>query len=652
MKLRHHMILLIAGPSLAIYVLILGLAGFGMYQRGKQEAESAMTRLAASYSARLDGYLREAARVAETTAQFMDVSGRLSDEEIYSHLESNVSQMALIYGSCLAFEPGTRKAAGELFAPYVCRAEAGLQRMNIDRSVYDWYADPMYTWYSRPKQLRHAVWSEPYFDDGAGNILMSTYSAPFATADGFGGVCTVDIDLPHLRRAVGSQIQEELDFVILSGDGRYVYHPDSARIMSRTLMDEAIEAGHKDLVALAPTMLLNGPPGSAWIRGWDSEQAIGVFYAPVSSTGWVFVCRLPAAEVLRDVRYRMAVGGGALVAALLLIGCCVYFVAGRIAGPISALERQVGRVSGGDLDSHIDESASATEIRTLARSFNKMTSDLRANIQSLASEQAARQRIEHDLSIARKIQTGLLPKAPPRIAGFQISGWSRAADQTGGDYFDWIELPNGQVVIAIADATGHGIGPALLISVCRAYFRSAMQQMCSISEAIVQVNNLLMADMTDGRFVTAALCMIDPSASSIEVFSAGHGPIIIYSAATGEALLLDTDQLPLGVDTMVGGSESHQRPMAHGDLLVLTTDGFFEWLNAEGQRYGIETLKNFVKANHALTPEEFITALHHDVLRHAAGTSQDDDLTVVIVKRTDAQESQAPSTTPTSSNDR
>ena len=83
------------------------------------------------------------------------------------------------------------------------------------------------------------MWSEPYFDKGAGNILMSTYSATFRAGDSFGGVCTVDIDLARLRETVGKEIDETLDFVILAADGRYIYHPDPSRIMARTLSDYA-----------------------------------------------------------------------------------------------------------------------------------------------------------------------------------------------------------------------------------------------------------------------------------------------------------------------------------------------------------------------------------------------------------------------------
>jgi hypothetical protein len=232
MPLRRQMILLIAGPALAIYVLILGIAALSQYRQSKQEVELSMTRLAASYSSRFDGNLRDVARIADTTARFLDTGVQVSDDVVYKLLEDNVKQTLLVYGSCLAFEPGTRRPTGELFAPYVYRGKGGLKRENIDRSVYDWISDPNYTWYSRPKKLGRAVWSEPYFDKGAGNVLMSTYSAPFQTGKSFGGVCTVDIDLAQLRETVGKEIDESLDFVILAPDGRYVYHPDTSQCQS------------------------------------------------------------------------------------------------------------------------------------------------------------------------------------------------------------------------------------------------------------------------------------------------------------------------------------------------------------------------------------------------------------------------------------
>ena len=279
MTLRHQMIVWIAGPALLICLLILGVAAVAQYRQSQREVEQAMTRLAASYSSRLDGYLREAAHVADTTAKLFEVAADVPDEALYTLLESNVRELPLVYGSCLAFEPGTRRPATELFAPYVFRGPDGIQRMNIDRTVYDWYRDPKYTWFTSPKMAGRGVWSEPYFDDGAGGILMSTYSAPFKTADKFGGVCTVDIDLPRLRETVGRDIDAELDFVILAADGRYVFHPDPDRIMVDTMFEYLKNSGHSRVVPAARRML-EGKPGEVWLDGWDSTSRAARFSLP------------------------------------------------------------------------------------------------------------------------------------------------------------------------------------------------------------------------------------------------------------------------------------------------------------------------------------------------------------------------------------
>ena len=218
----------------------------------------------------------------------------------------------------------------------------------------------------------------------------------------------MDIDLARLRETVGKEIDETLDFVILAADGRYIYHPDPSRIMARTLSDYA-DANRRNELAPVMKQMLSGQTGAAWLDGWDTDEPVGVFYSPISSTGWVFVSRVPTEVVLSSVRHRTLLNGLALVAALLLIAGCIYFVAGRIAAPIGALEHAVMDVSRGDLAARVDESASTTEVRNLAHSFNSMTADLRANVERLAVEKTARQRMEHDLDIARQIQRGLLP---------------------------------------------------------------------------------------------------------------------------------------------------------------------------------------------------------------------------------------------------
>ncbi|HEY4233730.1 MAG TPA: SpoIIE family protein phosphatase [Lacipirellulaceae bacterium] len=633
MTLRRQMMVLIAGPTLLIYILILGLAAVIQYRQSKLEVERAMTRLASSYAARLDGYLREASRIAITSARFMESGATVSDDTVYTMLEDNVRQSPFVYGSCLAFEPGTRRPGEELFAPYVCRDGDGVRRMNIDRAVYDWYRDPQYTWYSEPKRLNHDVWSDPYFDKGAGNILMSTYSANFKSGDSFGGVCTVDIDLPRLRETVGRDIDEQLDFVILSKDGRYVFHPDASRIMARTVFDYLGDAGRGRLSPIFKG-LLSGGTGAAWLDGWESDHAVGVFFAPVSSTDWMFVARVPADVVLRDVRRRTLANTAALTGTLLLVCGCIYLVARRIAAPITSLEQGVTKISGGDLETRIDESAPTIEIRHLAESFNRMTADLRTHVDRLAVEKTERQKIEHDLDIARQIQRGLLPTTKPDLPGYDISGWSRAANKTGGDYYDWQTLPNGQLLVSVADVSGHGIGPALVAAVCRAYTRASVPSAeHQLDQIVDRLNELLVADMPEGRFVTFVGVLLDPTRNRAQMVSAGHGPLFRCITSSGELIETGADGLPLGLMSDHQYGPANEFGLEPGDSVLLVTDGLFEWTNAAGDAYGLERLRASILSLAASSADAMIQGLYQQAEQFVGGVPQADDVTIVVVRR-------------------
>src|SRR5262245_44882289 len=161
-------------------------------------------------------------------------------------------------------------------------------------------------------------------------------------------------------------------------------------------------------------------------------------------------------------------------------------------------------------------------------------------------------KIERDLDIARQIQRGLLPTKVPDTPGFEIEGWSQAADQTGGDYFDWMELPDGGTLITLADVSGHGIGPALITAVCRAYMRAAaVDTGMALEEVISRVNGLLQMDLPTGRFVTAAVGVLRPDASEMLLVSAGQAPLFFYRAASGTVENWAADDLPLGVAASV-----------------------------------------------------------------------------------------------------
>lgn len=627
------MIVLIALPTLIIYSVVIGLTALYMYRMSRAAVDREMTRLASNYAARFDGHLHEAARIAETTARMMETAPGISDDQVFDLLARNVEQTVLVYGSCMAFEPRTRKPADTLFAPYVCRSgDDGLRRMVIDESVYDWYRDPRFTWYSRPKALGKGVWSDPYFDEGAGGILMSTYSAPFKRNGSFGGVNTVDIDLPRLRSTVGRDFDQDLDFVILTSEGRFVYDADVTRIMSKTIFEIAREAGNPALESLGGEIVA-GRPGVATIDRWDARRKQLVFYAPIRSANWVFACRVPEAVVLADVRSRAAWSAAALALTLGLIIGCIYFVSRRIGRPITRLRDKVLEVASGNLDARVEDTAHAEEIRDLAHSFNRMTGDLRAHVDRLKAETSARERIERDLEIAHDIQRDLLPMTKPDLAAHEIVGWSQPADQTGGDYYDWQTLPDGRIIITLADVSGHGIGPALVTAVCRAYARASFATMHQFAPVVDQLNDLLAADLRDGRFVTLAAALIDPRSEKVELISAGHGPFLHYVASEHGLIEIEPTNVPLGVMPGARYEPAVERHLARGDFLLLLTDGFHEWANPQGELFGTERLHDTIRELARLPGQQLIAELYRRVRQFAHPAAQGDDVTAVFVKR-------------------
>ena len=261
--------------------------------------------------------------------------------------------------------------------------------------------------------------------------------------------------------------------------------------------------------------------------------------------------------------------------------------------------------------------------------------EIRKQVEAALREAETRREMEHlqhDLEVARSIQQSLLPKSMPQVPGFDLAAWNKPADQTGGDYYDWQALPDGRILIALADVTGHGIGPALLAAVCRAYSRASFGQQNDFLKAMEQVNTAIAADIGEGRFVTF-VAGIRPNRPELELLSAGHAPLFLYWLKHDRFDKMEAQGLPLGISPDFLSEAPQILQFASGDLLMLATDGFFEWANASEERFGSERLENSVRASRDKSAAEIISILYQDVLRFAGGTPQKDDLTAIVIKR-------------------
>lgn len=252
--------------------------------------------------------------------------------------------------------------------------------------------------------------------------------------------------------------------------------------------------------------------------------------------------------------------------------------------------------------------------------------------QKLLMEYATKQKMQRDLDIARTIQQQILPKGPPQVAGFDIAGWNRPADETGGDYFDFYERLDGSVAITVADATGHGIGPALVMAECRALLRASLSSSSNLSAAVAKVNHLLCQDLPPDRFVTALVLVVSRDSAEIPYVAAGHGPAIVIRV-DGSVEEYDSTGLPLGIMPDVAFDTAKPICLARGDTLVVVTDGMFEGQNSHGEEFGLERLAQTLCKYRALPAAQIVQKTHEELLNFTCGQAQSDDLTTVVIKR-------------------
>jgi phosphoserine phosphatase len=255
--------------------------------------------------------------------------------------------------------------------------------------------------------------------------------------------------------------------------------------------------------------------------------------------------------------------------------------------------------------------------------------------QMLMDEAAVKLRLERELDIARQIQQKLIPGTNPRPPGFEVAGWNRPAESTGGDFYDFFAVGADRLALVVADATGHGIGPALIMAQCRALLRAVSESCTEPSGAAARVNNLLCGDLPCDRFVTLFYGLLDIHGRRIDYVSAGHGPMLHLKAASGEIARLGSTGLPMGIVEDAEMPCGEPIEMAPGDIFVVLTDGFVEWADAQGQQYGEDRIADLLRRNRGETPERLIELLCADVEAFSGGTTQQDDLTAVVVKRTE-----------------
>ncbi len=250
------------------------------------------------------------------------------------------------------------------------------------------------------------------------------------------------------------------------------------------------------------------------------------------------------------------------------------------------------------------------------------------------TEQRKQLEQEFQIRLAREVQQRYYRETSPQVDGYDIAGAAFPAAETGGDYFDFLDMPDGCLGIAIGDVTGHGFGSALIMAETRAYIRSFAEEESDVGRILTRVNQALAKDLEGGRYVTLLLARLDPGNGRFVYASAGHIPGYLVKPSGRVGLIFESTGVPLGLFPDAVYQESRTLFLAPGDLLAFLTDGVTEAESAEEDEFGSDRVIEILQHNLHASAREIISRIHAETLEFTGDQPPHDDITALVCKVT------------------
>lgn len=245
----------------------------------------------------------------------------------------------------------------------------------------------------------------------------------------------------------------------------------------------------------------------------------------------------------------------------------------------------------------------------------------------------ASERLDREISVARDVQIGTLPKQMPLMAGYDFGGAFVPTDQTGGDLYDFVPLEENRLFLLMGDATGHGIGPALSATQVRAMLRVALRLNAKLDDAFVHINDQLCDDLPDDRFVTGFFGLLDTNTHLVDFHSGGQGPIMHFHASTESFDWHPATTFPLGYMPQTKLSPPVRITLQPGDVLGLISDGIYEYENESGEQFGQARVGEIVANGGDLGAQQLVDEIVRAAQSFGGLAPQADDVTIVLAKR-------------------
>ena len=577
----------------------------------------------------IDAILRSVEIAVENNAWL--VPYRLeSPEFMYSITEKLLQNNDFIYGTAIAFEPGYYSSKGQYFSPYSYKGDDGvIKSKQLGNDDYDYhYMD----WYQIPKLLNRPYWSEPYYDAGGGEKMMTTYSKPLYDSNGnMYAIITADLSLEWLTELVGKIKAFENSYnLVVSRNASFIVHPDHSLILNETIFSSTYGDDDESLIKMQDDMV-HCRAGEV-LRSKDGGKFF-VFYSPVETTCWSVAIVCPRSELyvgVHKMRNVLIVLG---IVALILMIVLSYSGIRKVVAPVEDFSVVAKKIAKGEFDVELPHIESKDELKELHDSFEYMQHSLVQYIDELKSTTANKERIESELRIAHKIQMGMIPKSFPAFPerdDLSLAAKLVPAKEVGGDLYDFF-IQDEKLYFIIGDVSGKGIPASLVMAVTCRLFRSAASHFDKPEDIMTSLNNSMSDGNESSMFCTAFLGILDLKTGELNFCNAGHNAPFIISGDGKISYINVQPNLPLGLmgDFPYVGQDMM---IEKSTKLYLYTDGVNEAENKENKQLGDAKLVSLLRANASNEPGEIVEKIFEEIIRHADGATQSDDITMMCIK--------------------
>jgi len=621
--LSTRLILWVGLPAILLFAAVVASASLRSFRRLSEETQARAQIAARHHAAELETILRHVEKIPEMIALNMEQGALDTQDKVETFLRLSVEKNPEIYGSAIAFKPFGFLPDVRDYGPYWYRGSSGMEFVQLANSDYNY---PRWDWYRRPRDEGRAIWTEPFYDDGGGNVVMITRAVPFRRQDQFWGIATIDMPVSKLSNTVQRITMGHRGYgFLVSRQGRFITHPNPAMIMERSVLDVNPELGAR---------MANGEDGWMLTREPHTGKEAWIAFSPILDGALSLAVVFPREEMLADANRLLTelIVIGVVGLALLFGG--IVLVARSVARPIRQISAAAQEVAGGNLDLHIDTRGATSEVRNLTDAFGKMTRDLQMRMQELRYTTTIKERLEGELSAARGIQMSLLPKVFPAFPDrpeFDIHAIVRPAREVGGDFYDFFLVDERRLCVLISDVAGKGVPAALFMAVSKALIKANILSGVSLSVALAHVNDELCEEADAGMFVTLLIALLDTVTGEIEYANAGHlSPFLL--GADGAVKPLDGGHAPALALSKGLAFATARHQLAPADSLFFFTDGVTEALNATRDFYTPQRLQFVLRDVGALPVHRITRSVIQDVRAFASDQQQADDISVLAVR--------------------